>query len=271
MAVTSQLSNIVSTKLGTLQGELEARVQTEAFKLISKFSNQCPPAGELSSIIQTRNNLLTVVNNSQKITNKFSTLANSLKPLITVAKLILSLLKTNPIPVAIGIPPGPAGGLIFAKTTGSITSQADRLFKIIRLLESLENDIEGIESLTSSVAPSLNNVKNILETVNSSVEGCVNSLENQEDLANLLNQVRPLENTGSEGVPNSNFQYLGANGKAYTLAIIEDINSETSAKRRVAVAKDNIGVIVLRGQPSFSSDTQVLLDELKFRIDNQLP
>lgn len=271
MAISSQLSNIVSTRLGTLQGELEARIQTEAFKLVSKFTNQCPAKEDLVRIIQTRNNLLKAVNNTQKTTNKFTTLANSLKPPIRIAKLILKLLKTNPIPVAIGTPPGLTGGLIFAKTTGSLTSQADRLFKIIRLLESLENDIEGIESLVSSVEPSLNNVKSILETVNLSVEGCVNSTGNAEDLADLLNQVRPLENTGSEGVPDTNFQYRGANGKTYNLAIIDDNTSETTAKRRVAVAKDSIGVIILRGQPSFSSDTQVLLDEIKFRIDNQLP
>ena len=278
MAISSQLSNIVSTRLGTLQGELEARIQTEAFKLVSKFANQCPSKKDLVRIIQTRNNLLKAINNTQKTANKFATLANSLKPPITIAKLILNLLKANPIPVAIGTPPNKDfGGLISTKTTGYLTSQADRLFKIIGLLESLENDIEGIESLVSSVEPSLNNVKDILETVNLSVEGCVNSIGNAdstgnaEDLADLLNQVRPLENTGSEGIPGTNFEYRGANGKTYNLAIIDDNTSETTAKRRVAVAKDSIGVIILRGQPSFSSDTQVLLDEIKFRIDNQLP
>ena len=272
MAISSQLSNIVSTRLGTLQGELEVRIQTEAFKLVSKFANQCPSKKDLVRIIQTRNNLLKAINNTQKTANKFATLANSLKPPITIAKLILNLLKANPIPVAIGTPPNKDfGGLISTKTTGYLTSQADRLFKIIGLLESLENDIEGIESLVSSVEPSLNNVKSILETVNTSVEGCVNNTGNAEDLADLLNQVRPLENTGSEGIPGTNFEYRGANGKTYNLAIIDDNTSETTAKRRVAVAKDSIGVIILRGQPSFSSDTQVLLDEIKFRIDNQLP
>ena len=42
------------------------------------------------------------------------------------------------------------------------------------------------------------------------------------------------------------------------------------AQQRVAVAKNRSGVVILRGQPSFSSDTQVLLDEIKFRLDNQL-
>jgi hypothetical protein len=65
--------------------------------------------------------------------------------------------------------------------------------------------------------------------------------------------------------------YRGANGRIYTLSIIQEQQGENPIPRRIAVAKDNIGVIILRGQPSFSSDTKVLLDELKFRIDNQLP
>jgi hypothetical protein len=55
------------------------------------------------------------------------------------------------------------------------------------------------------------------------------------------------------------------------LEIIEDPNSPRIAPRRYAIAKDRRGIIVLRGDSSFSSSTDVLLDEIKFRIDNQLP
>ena len=68
----------------------------------------------------------------------------------------------------------------------------------------------------------------------------------------------------------SSYEYLAANGRKYTLAIIEDKSTDSNVPRRLAVAKDNIGVIVLRGQPSFSSDTKILIEELKFRLDNQL-
>jgi len=57
----------------------------------------------------------------------------------------------------------------------------------------------------------------------------------------------------------------------YTLEIVQDPNSPKIAPRRYAIAKDKAGIIVLYGPSSFSSDTQVLLDEIKFRIDNQLP
>ena len=42
------------------------------------------------------------------------------------------------------------------------------------------------------------------------------------------------------------------------------------AKKHYAVAENEEGSIVIRGESSFSSDVNVLLDEIKFRIDSQL-
>lgn len=276
MAVLSQISAIVANQLGNVQGQLEARVQTEAIKLLSKFSNECPNSKELIRIIKVRNNLLRVINTFQKQSNKLNSIPSKLRPPISAAKIIISLLKKNPIKVAIGTPPNKDfGGLISANSRGSLTTAAGRLRDVSKLLEALEDDLSSIEELLQSVNPSFASIKNTLESVNVNIERCVDNLQNQpgtgDEIKELLGQAQPLENTGSEGVANENYFYKGANGKNYTLAIIQEQQGEGPVPRRIAVAKDNIGVIVLRGQPSFSSDTQVLLDELKFRIDNQLP
>ena len=68
-----------------------------------------------------------------------------------------------------------------------------------------------------------------------------------------------------------NFSHTGPNGIIYKLDIIKDPQSPAIAPRRFAVALDDEGVIVLRGPKSFSSSVDILLDEIKFRIDNQLP
>ena len=68
------------------------------------------------------------------------------------------------------------------------------------------------------------------------------------------------------------YNYLAANGIKYILEIQKDPNSPAIAPKRFAVAKTiDEGVAVLKGQSSFSSDVNVLLDEVKFRLDNQLP
>jgi hypothetical protein len=270
MSVQNQISGVVATQIGTLQGQLEARVQTEALRLLDKFTNQCPNQDELLKVVQVRNNLVKVVNSFQKKTDKFNRIANSLRPPITIAKILINLLKRNPTPTAIGTPPGPSGGLITAQTAGKLTTLADRLANTRRLLEFLEGDIASIEEITGGISNSLIGVSELLNSVNISINECASQL-GADELKELLTATIPLVNTGSEGIPNENFIYRGANGRIYTLGIIQEQQGEGPIPRRVAVAKDNIGVIILRGQPSFSSDTKILLDELKFRIDNQLP
>lgn len=273
MALRSQIASIVANQVGRMQGELEARIQVEALKLVNKFANQCPTQEELIKIVKTRNNLLKAINNFQKLLNRFSGISSKLRPPISAAKVIIRLLKANPIPSAIIFHPGGRG-----VSLGKITTLSDRLRTANKLLEALEDDVSSVDSVTSSIGPSLNNIRQILDLLNVRIENCVEELQNSSsdagnvgDIKNLLTQIQPLENTGSEGTPDESFTYRSVKGKDYTLAIIEDRGIEASVPRRVAVAKDNLGVIVLRGQPSFSSDTQVLLDELKFRIDNQLP
>lgn len=73
------------------------------------------------------------------------------------------------------------------------------------------------------------------------------------------------------GVDESKFFHTGPNGIVYKLEIQTAPDSPAIAPQRFAVAKDPSGVIVLKGQRSFSSSTDILLDEIKFRIDNQLP
>jgi len=278
MAVGSQISAIVAGQIGKIEGNIEARIQLEANRMLSEFSNQCPKSKALVGILSTKNALLTGVNSFQKRVNKFLKLADNLKKAIRSANIILKLLKVNPTPVATGIPPSDYGGLISAKTTGSITAQADRLYSIRKLLEDLDGDVSSIQSLVAGVSPSLDRIKDLLSNVNLKSEGCLDALtsgdisdEEKKELKDLLSKVQPLENTGSEGTPDDSYRFKSDSGKVYEIAIIEDNQGDGPVPRRLAVAKDNIGVIILRGQPSFSADTSILIEELKFRINNQLP
>lgn len=65
--------------------------------------------------------------------------------------------------------------------------------------------------------------------------------------------------------------YSTARNTQYTIRIENDPNSPAIAPRRRAIALDRRGVVVLKGPYSFSSSEEILKDELKFRIDNQLP
>ena len=80
------------------------------------------------------------------------------------------------------------------------------------------------------------------------------------------------DGTGDTGTDGAGIRYTAANGITYLLEIRNDPNSPSIAPKRFGVALTlDEGVAVLKSQPSFSSDTNVLLDEVKFRLDNQLP
>ena len=91
----------------------------------------------------------------------------------------------------------------------------------------------------------------------------------KKDLKGLLNNFKDLSKKDS--TEDSRFFHTGPDGTVYELEIKPDLDSPEIAPRRFAVAKNPQGIEVLKGPKSFSSDTDVLLEEVKFRIDNQLP
>ena len=109
-----------------------------------------------------------------------------------------------------------------------------------------------------------------------SLNGGLQGLENSNLPSSVKDTLRGLLNTleipgDDKTAVDANFFYTGPNGDVYKLDIVKDPDSPLIAPRHFAVAKNSQDVIVLRGPKSFSSSVDVLLNEIKFRIDNQLP
>ena len=60
-------------------------------------------------------------------------------------------------------------------------------------------------------------------------------------------------------------------GNTYLIKIVTDPTSPPIAPRRQAIVQDYRGVVVLRGPVSFASRPEILVEEMKFLIDNRLP
>jgi len=263
MALKSQLAGLVARQVGALQGKLTAQVQDRVLETVSKFANQCPPDKELRKIIKIRDNLLKAINGLEKRLKTFKSLADKLGPAITAAKIAIKTITSVPTPTVLQLVPDP-GALVKGVPFSALTKLSDKLITLNKLLDSLEGDKEGIMGVISSVSSTITSLKQRLSILDSAIEACS---KKSPDLPGIVAQAQPKANTGSEGTPlDPNYYYKG-----YELAIIQDPNSPAIAPKRYAVAKDKRGIVVLKGQSSFSSDTQVLLDEIKFRIDNQLP
>lgn len=82
-------------------------------------------------------------------------------------------------------------------------------------------------------------------------------LEYEEISQELLDLTQEAEEEGSPVLNNVN---------GFIMGVETSKNSVGSLKRRYAVAKNPQGVIILKGEPSFSSSDQILIDELAFYI-----
>ena len=263
MAVESKLSAIVANQLGRMQGALEVQVQDQIRTELNKFTNQCPNTQQLGAIIDNRNNLLNIINLFQNKTSKFSRFSSNLQSIVSTLTTILTILRSIPIPTA--VPPGV--GVPVALTN----RYAELLFDIKRFLQLVEKDIQSINSLVNSVNPFLNTVKDSLNSLDTLIANCTEEL-NEQERQTLNRLTQPPGEQASAGSPNNNqIQFRSESGIDYTISIETqtDVNLNTPIRR--AVAKNNNGIVVLRGESSYSSNTQVLIDELKFRINNQLP
>lgn len=261
MAIKSQISKIVSSQIGPLQGKLRSAIQKKVLELLKEFANGCPNVESMKRIMKTRNNLLNTINSFQKRVDAIKPLANRLQPAISIAKVALNVITNIPIPTAI-IPPM-SGGI------GVPMSVLNKYSKAINILATtidvLEADVKAVNSIVTTVSVPIATLRDRLQAIDLKIAQCSSNTGNAADSQALLATAQPQGNTGSEGTPDPNYLY-----KNYTLAIIEDPNSPKIAPRRYAIAKNKKGIIVLRGPASFSSSTQVLLDEIKFQIDKQL-
>ena len=252
--VKGGIAAVVASQVGGLRGKLVAQVQKQILILLNKFSSGCPNSKELERIIKTRSTLLRHIASFEKRINKFSSIASTLTTTVTLVSVAIKIITSIPIPTS--VPPG--AGI----PVNILTKFSNALVKLNKTVDKLSGDAVAITALISSIGPLLTSLKNRLNSIDLAIQQC--SLGQPADLGQILLTAQPPENTGSEGTPNTNYEYQG-----YTLEIVQDPNSPKIAPRRFAIAKDKSGIVRFKGDSSFSSSTQVLLDELKFEIDNQ--
>lgn len=262
MASIPQISGIIARQIGSIQGKVSAQVQGRVLDILSKFSNQCPSGPEIQKIINQRNNLLNTINAFNSRITVLESTANRFDGVISAIRIAIQVIKNIPTPTAFAVIPGQVGGVVIGVPFSTLTRLSDNLIRLNKFLDTLEAEREGILGIVNSASNTLSTLEQRLNAIDLAIQECS---KNSPDLANILAEAQPKENTGSEGTPNANYEYKG-----YKLEIIEDPNSPEIAPKRYAIAKDRRGIVVLKGQPSFSSSTEILLEEIKFRIDNQL-
>jgi|TARA_R110002033_G_scaffold126638_1_gene168366 hypothetical protein len=233
-------------------------------KLTQANRKTCPTPEALADVIRTRNRVVRQLNQIFRTIAINTALALAFTALANAFRGVRLALNAIPLPQAIGVPPAKDfGGLIFAQPY----SMSAKLQDITATLKDLQ---KGNEETSRATLVSLifliaaaTTVVLLLKSIDQMAQECAeeNGAGNLE--LEAINQ--ELLDLAEEEAEDGNPIIGNLNGFIFSVET-DNKNLVGTLKRRFAVAKDSRGVTLLKGEPSFSSSDQILIDELVFYI-----
>ena len=199
--------------------------------------NNCPSPERLKKIVDKRNKLVKQLN----IT--FITVDNLLKTLgIFQGILVVTEISLNAIPL-IPLPSPPSVSILGGKLDS--------------LVKKFKNVNGGLIIILLLLRNTLIQILQLLESLDSQIQSCVKDIPELETLnSEIVEQINALNRDSS--IPTEK-----VNGFSFD---IETEQTTNDLKRKRALAKNSKGVILLRGEYSYSSSTKILIEELAFYI-----
>ena len=270
----SFLAQFSALKVGDLLAMAIEYAEPKVNEIINELLNQCPPPEVLKQMGKTVDNVNSLMNKVDRQVGQLDKLPKKLDKPIKAGKVIVEILAHMPLPSTIG-GPGPIG-VIFSVPTGVIQTQAQVLTFTSKMISTLEDDQEAIKAILSSASGVFTPIRMKISRIEMLLARCASNPNlSDKDRKDILDGLQD-KNTGTLGTTaggnGKGVEYTSiTNGNTYTISIVTNTETGISVPQRQAVAKDFRGIIVLKGPLSFASSEQVLIDELKFRIDNQLP
>jgi len=263
----SNLSGFAGNYIGRARAFVEVQIRKKVFEIQDELLEEvCPLYERLKEIVGIKDNLIQVVDGFQTKIQPIRELIEPLDDALGTLSTIIETLRNIPIPSTVGLPP-PVGGVIFSIPVGTINKLNDILQTVGRILSDLSGDVDSIYKILAKVDGKLDEIKGRLDSIDLPLLNCVLELpeDQRKELIDLINNL-----PGQDQLDNGQFTYTSKAGIEYDITIETDPDSPAVAPLRFAVAKDPDGKVIARGTKSFSSSTQVLIDEIKFRIENQL-
>jgi hypothetical protein len=235
---------------------------------ISKLSQSnrktCPTPEELEELIRKRNKLVRQLNQIFAKIVASTALAVAFKTLSATLKGVSISLDSIPLPQAIGTPPAKDfGGLIFAQTYSTTAKLRTLTLQINELSKSSDELSKATLVALVFLIAAAATVIILLNGLDKLMQECAE--ENGVTQVELTAINQELLDLAEEQEEDGNPIIKSVNGFVFSVET-DNSNPIGSLKRRFAVAKDNRGVTLLKGNPSFSSNDQILIDELIFYI-----
>jgi hypothetical protein len=258
--LSNQINTIKSTLIPTILTLVAGFGITKASDLIVqnqdkildtvKNKTTCPTQSDLTSIIDKKNKLVKQLNNTLKLIDNTTKALGITGGVIEGLDIAYNVLKNLPIPSSTGVPgvPGLPTNVILA-----IQDNKDKIDKLIKKLKNINISTLAILVLLRQVLLQAVQLLNLLDKL---VQKCYPDAEQEQVALELTSLTNQQSNQTSPVVTNVNGFKMG----------VETEVTDSPLKRRRAIATNLSNVVMLRGEWSFSSIDQILIDELVFYI-----
>lgn len=223
-----------------------------SIKLLDAVENKsvCPPQSILDDLISKKNKLVKQLNNTLTLIDSTTKALGISGGVIEGLDIAYNTLKNLPIPTSTGIPGVPG---LPVNVVLTIQDNKDRLDKLISKLKKINTSTLSILVLLRQV---LTQAIQLLGLLDQLVEKCYPDAE-QETVA--------LELTILTDIQSQQLSPVVTNVNGFTMSVETEV-TDKPLKRRRATATNKKGVVMLKGEWSFSSIDQILIDELVFYI-----
>jgi len=247
-----QIKTVLLPQVLTLIAQFGITKASEAIgKKFGDMNATCPAnLDELNDLIRKKNKLTKALNNIMQFLTTVKVGVQVLDTTITVAQIVVEVLNGIYLPF-------PVAGFGAPDLSKLIKENIDIIRERLKKYKLISSATLLVLTILIQV---LQQILNYLSLMDSLIQGCaIEGQLPQEQLSkDLLEATQEQSQQKSPVVTN-------VNGFEMDVIPVKG-TTEKSLKRRRAIAKNKSGVIMLQGEPSFSSNDQILIDELVFYI-----
>ena len=249
-AILTLLMEFGITKLEEMKG-----------KAFEELNATCPADIKgLNNIIKKKNQLTKQLNNIYNSINRIKDFLNIPEKIISTSEkaippLDIAIKITSFIP-STAVTPIPVGPILLA-------TEGIKLLK--DLIKVNKNKILGGVLNLDILLGELKKVLNLLNMLDTLVQGCAQEIGDKTDGEVLTQTDITQELIDSTETQSNQLSPVVTNVNGFDMGVETEITGDP-LKRRRATAKNKEGVVVLTGEYSYSSNDQILIDELVFYI-----
>jgi len=207
----------------------------------------CPPKEDIDALIVTKNKLVTKINNTLIVINQTTETLAEIEKYLAITSPAIKIIRQLPTPVIIfGVP-------IPLSTINAIRDTLKFLDKLVGTLLVANTVTLAILTL---LRETLSLVLSLLTLLDLLTQFCYPDAAQSQISAELTALTQAQTQQEAPVVTNVNGFEMG----------VETEITTNSLKRRRAIARNKNGIVMLKGEWSFSSIDQILIDELVFYI-----